>query len=151
MPKYDPISDRQFIFGALLMLGNQMNTLLDRELAEFEVTTVQWFMTITLETMFEAPPTLQQVARLLSTSHQNIKQVALKLADKGWLTLAKDTHDRRITRLFLTDRCRQLWSQTDVKGADFMARLYDGLDDQDLLVTRQTLQKLVANLAQSDT
>ena len=151
MPQYGQIPDRQFVFGALLLLGNQMNTRLDRELAEFDVTTVQWFMTIAIETMFAAPPTLQQVARLLSTSHQNIKQVALKLADKGMLTLVKDSHDRRVTRLHLTDRCRQLWAQTDVKGADFMARLYDGIDEKDLQVTRRTLQNLMANLTQAIT
>ena len=49
--------------------------------------------------LFEAPPTLGELADALGCSHQNTKQLALKLAAKRYVRLVRDEADARRTRV----------------------------------------------------
>jgi DNA-binding MarR family transcriptional regulator len=66
-----------------------MNTLLERELKEYGITTKQWFLSETINSLFDAHPTLTEVGNAMGSSHQNVKQVAMKLQEKGCLSLKK--------------------------------------------------------------
>ena len=46
MSKLDSMKDRKFVFGSVLMVANRMDTLLERELKEYDVTAKQWFLTV---------------------------------------------------------------------------------------------------------
>ena len=128
--KTDKIPDEAMIFGLLLIISNKMDTLLERELQEFDVTTKQWFLSETINSLFDSPPTLKEAAYAMGSSHQNIKQVALKLQQKGLLALEKDKNDARVTRLNMTEKSLGFWKQTDIKR------------------TRDLLEKLLSNLAE---
>ena len=52
--------------------------------------------------LFEKPPTLQAAADALGTSHQNAKQIAVKLQEKNYLKIEKDKSDSRSLRLIPT-------------------------------------------------
>ncbi len=83
--KTNSIPDEPMIFALLLIISNKMNTLLDREFKEFDVTTKQWFLSETIKSLFDTSPTMKELASEMGSSHQNIKQVALKLQQKGLL------------------------------------------------------------------
>jgi DNA-binding MarR family transcriptional regulator len=136
------------IFGLLLIISNKMNTLLEREFKEFDVTTTQWFLSETINSLFDSPPTLKEAANAMGSSHQNIKQVAIKLQQKGLLTLEKDKKDARVTRLRLTDQSKDFWKRTDPKGAIFRERMFKDMDANDVARTRHLLEKLLSNLAE---
>ena len=122
MSNPEQMDDLQFMFGAMLVVANKMDTILERALNKYEVTAKQWFLSIALNRLFNAPPTMKELARELGSSHQNIKQVALKLQAKGLLKLEKDKKDARVIRLCLTRRARIL-------GRDFpgLCRLHAGI------------------------
>jgi DNA-binding MarR family transcriptional regulator len=140
--------DEAMILGLLLIISNKMNTLLEREFKEFDVTTKQWFLSETINSLFDSPPTLKEVAYAMGSSHQNVKQVALKLQQKGLLKLEKDKKDARVTRLNMTEQSYGFWKQTDPKGAIFRERLFKEMDSEDIARTRHLLEKLLSNLAE---
>ena len=81
------------LFGALLAMGNRLQAAGDRFYDE--ITTKQWFVLAVLET-FSAPPTLGELARGVGSSHQNVKQLVLKLQQKGYVALAQDGREARL-------------------------------------------------------
>ncbi len=135
------------IFGLLLIISNKMNTLLEREFKEFDVTTKQWFLSETINSLFDFPPTLKEAANAMGSSHQNVKQVAVKLESKGLLALEKDKKDARVTRLRMTEKSYDFWKQTDPKGAIFREKMFKEIDTNDITKIRHFLEKLLSNLA----
>jgi len=102
--KIQSLKDQKFVFGSVQIVANKMNTLLERELKEFDITSKQWFLTVVIENSFDKPPTIKEAAKAMGSSHQNVKQVALKLEQKGLVCLEKDKKDARVTRIRLTEQ-----------------------------------------------
>lgn len=146
--KINKIPDEAMIFGLLLIISNKMNTLLERELKEFDVTTKQWFLSETINSLFDSPPTLKEVGDAMGSSHQNVKQIAIKLQEKGLLTLEKDKKDARVTRLKMTEKSYIFWKQTDNKGTLFREKVFKDTDEHDIAKTRNLLEKIISNLAE---
>ena len=140
------VDDGRYTMGLLLVIANKLETLLDRELAEFNVTAKQWFLAVALENIFESPPTLKETARVMGSSYQNVKQIALKLEEKGLLRLEKDVHDARVTRLRITDESAEFWAGTKTRGAQFITDIYNSINVHELALNREVLEKLLANL-----
>jgi len=146
--KTNSIPDEPMIFALLLIISNKMNTLLDRELEEFDVTTKQWFLSETIHSLFDYPPAMKEIAREMGSSYQNIKQVALKLQQKGLLKLEKDKKDTRVTRLRLTEQSREFWDKTDSKGTIFRENMFKEVAKMDIAATRALLEKMLLNLTE---
>jgi MarR family transcriptional regulator, transcriptional regulator for hemolysin len=146
--KKELIPDDAMIFGLLLIISNKLNTLLEREFMEFNVTTKQWFLSETISSLFDSPPTLKEVAYAMGSSHQNVKQVAMKLQQKGLLILEKDKKDARATRLRITEHSRDFWKRMDPKGETFRKRMLKEIDLKDITKTRCLLEKILSNLAE---
>ncbi len=146
MDQTTQMPDKQYIFGSLLIIANRMDTLLERELRQFGVTSKQWFLSVIIDSLFTEPPTMKEVAREMGSSHQNVKQVALKLQEKNLLTLFKDKKDRRVTRISMTDESQDFWKKTQPKGTIFTEALFEGIKKEDLQVARQVMQKIMDNL-----
>ena len=150
MNKLDLMKDRKFMFGAVLIVANRMDTLLERELKEYDVTAKQWFMTVVIDNSFDKAPTIKEVAREMGSSHQNVKQVALKLEQRGLLVLEKDKKDARVTRLKLTEESYKFSQIIQSKAATFTQALFDGIEDEDMSKARVTLQRMMSNLIKMD-
>lgn len=146
--KTNSIPDEPMIFALLLIISNKLDTLLDRELKEFDVTTKQWFLSETIRSLFDYPPTMKRVAGEMGSSHQNIKQVALKLQQKGLLDLEKDKKDARVTRLRLTEQSHDFWEKTELKGAIFRENMFKEIGKTDIATTRLLLEKMLSNLTE---
>ena len=142
----DTMDDWQFIFGALLVVANRMDTLLERELSHYDITAKQWMLSIVIENRFNKPPTIKEVAKEMGSSHQNIKQLALKLAEKKLLVLEKDSKDARVTRLRLTKASQVFWEQTQGSALAFSQALFQNTKEEELTKTRSLLSKLLLNL-----
>lgn len=150
MSKLDLLSDTQYFFGALFVVSNRLDTILEREFGKYGVTTKQWFLSIVIDRLFEQPPTIKQVAQAMGSSHQNVKQLALKLNDKGLLELQKDKKDSRVTRLILTEEGRQLWNKVRSQRDEFNRKLFAGLNEQELKTVRYVFEKLMTNIEAVD-
>ncbi len=107
-------------------------------------------MTAVIDNSFDNPPTLKEVAREMGSSHQNIKQVALKLEQKGLLVFEKDKKDARVTRLKLTDQIYEFSQLTQSKATIFTQALFKGIEKDDMSKARAVHQKMLSNLSEMD-
>ena len=112
------------LFGSLLAMGNRLQAAGDRFYDE--ITTKQWFVLAVLEN-FSAPPTLGELARGVGSSHQNVKQLVLKLQQKGYVALAQDGRDARKNRVHRTPKCAELPEKYGARQQEFMRALYTGI------------------------
>lgn len=148
--KLDVMSDQQFLFGFIFVAANRIDTLLQREFKAFDVTTKQWFLSIVIDNLFDEPPTIKEAAKAMGSSHQNVKQIALKLEQKGLLILEKDKNDARVTRLKLTARSLDFWGKLREEGSEFTQALFKNVSKEDLSTARKVMQKVMMNMNAMD-
>lgn len=151
MERFNQIPDSEFVFGALFVVANKMDTLLERTLSKHNVTSKQWFLLLVLFNLFEKPPTIKEVSKEIGSSHQNIKQVALKLEEKGMLKLEKDKKDLRATRLILTEKSYEFWKTIENDGREFMDAFYYGIENDNMHNIRHFMSSLMLNLNEMET
>lgn len=152
MSKIDSMRDQKFVFGSVLIVANRMDTLLERELKEYDITAKQWFLTVVIENSFDddIPPTIKEVAKAAGSSHQNVKQLALKLEQKGLLVLEKDKKDARVTRLKLTEQSYKFSQMIQFKASSFTQALFHEIEKDDMSKARNVLQLMMSNLVKMD-
>ena len=150
MSKIEMLGDQNYLFGSVFVVANRMDTLLQRELNRFDITTKQWFLTVIIDNMFDKPPTMKEVAKEMGSSHQNVKQVALKLEQKGLMILEKDKRDARATRLKLTEDSYDFWEKIREEGTAFTQTLFKDIDKEELEVARRVMQKMLLNINEMD-
>ncbi|MDT8717725.1 MarR family transcriptional regulator [Clostridium sp. 19966] len=150
MKKAELLKNKKYIFGALFIASNRIDTLMEREFAKFDITTKQWFLSIILDNLFDKPPTIKELAKQMGSSHQNVKQIALKLEQKGLLSLEKDSEDARATRLKLTENAYEFWDNIRKEGNSFTKELFKDIAKEDLAAARRVMEKLLSNIDEMD-
>lgn len=150
MSKAEKMSDRQYLFGVIFIAANRVDTMLEREFKRFGITTKQWFLSIIIENLFDKPPTMKEVAKEMGSSHQNVKQVALKLEQKGLLILQKDKRDARVTRLKLSESSYDFWKMIKAEGSVFTETLFKDIDKDELAIARRVMEKMLLSINKMD-
>jgi DNA-binding MarR family transcriptional regulator len=140
---YD-IDKRYRIFGMIFLLSNKLETIGNSFLGE--LTTKQWFFMLTLTTFFESPPTLSQLAKQMGTSHQNLKQLAIRLQEKGFLTIEKDQLDNRALRIFPTKKMEEYVRVRQDKDHKFIEDFFRVLKDREIKELDETLFRLMDSI-----
>ncbi|MCX7711471.1 MAG: MarR family transcriptional regulator [Clostridia bacterium] len=150
MDKLEKLDKKYFIFGTMLLAANKMQTLLDRELAPSDITAKQWFLTSSIKYLFEEPPTLNELSKAMGNSHQNVKQVALKLEKKGFLKMEKDLKDSRAIRLKLTEKNHEFWSRNPEGPENFLSRIFSDLSEEEMVSFMSILDKFQKSLEKQE-
>ena len=144
LKKIENIDERYRIFGMLFLLSTKLETIGNSFLGE--LTTKQWFFMLTLTNFFDMPPTLSQLATQMGTSHQNAKQLAIKLQDKGFLSIEKDVQDNRILRLVVTERIQEYVSMRQDRDHYFIEEFFKVLTKNEIKSLDESLLKLLDNI-----
>jgi len=122
----------------LFQASNALQTYLDKILKEHNLTSKQFFMMIILGS-FKDNPKIGEIAERFGTSHQNVKQVLLKLQKQGFIELYKDEKDSRIIRTRFTKKANHFWSERDTQDEKTMNQLYSPLSINELETFRTSL------------
>jgi DNA-binding MarR family transcriptional regulator len=138
------IESKYIIFALIFMLSNKLQTIGDSFFDE--ISTKQWFVTLTLGIMEGYAPTLSELSDAVGSSHQNVKQLVLKLEQKGYVKLIKDDADARCLRIHATQKCEEFHSAYHQISSDFMDRLFANLKEEDLVVTKNILLNMKKQL-----
>ena len=138
------LDDKQAIFGSLFLLATTLDTVGDRFLGD--LTTKQWYLMAMLGTFFAEPPTIGELAERMGTSHQNVKQIARRLEEKGFLDLERDGWDRRVLRVLLTERAQSYSALYRERDEAFLRRIFTGLEGEEMKTLRVGLRKLYENV-----
>lgn len=142
-------ADEAEVFGRLFVLGQHLTRRADEALRPVGLTSKQWLLLAVLVKGFPgATPTLTEAAAVYGTSRQNVKQVALQLADRGFVELVPDPHDGRATRLALTPHAAVL-DEPAVAGAhaDVLTDLFAALTDAELATLTSLVGRCIDHLA----
>lgn len=143
MYNLDTMDKRYVTFGYIFLLSNRLQTIMDRHTRG--LTSKQWFV-ITMLGMFDTPPTLVQLAKMCDTSHQNTKQIVIKLNEKGFVNIEKDPNDRRAMRIVATEKCTEWHLENEAYTRQFIDKMYDGLAEGDTDQLFKSQQKIYDNL-----
>lgn len=138
----DPRDLKLQIFNLHFLLNQKMEYVFDRELENAGVTAKQWLMLLTIATKFDQPPSMNETARQMASSHQNIKQMAVLLEKKGYLKIETDPRDRRTLRLILTDDFKKFWKGRTTKDRKVVADFFNYLNEKESKELFQLLGKV---------
>lgn len=140
---FSGIESPYFLLGLLSAFDNRFQATADRLIGE-----ISWkqFFTIICISMCKESPTLRQLAEIMGTSHQNCKQLLLKLEAKGFVTLEADPADKRKQRICLTEHCLRFCRENDSRSQQLMAQMFHGIPQEDILTTIRTIMQMEKQL-----
>ena len=138
------LNKRFLVFSYLFQLSTQLETIGSKYIEDF--TFKQWYFMLILSNLFDKAPTLSECAEVIGCSHQNAKQIASKLVDKGYLKIEKDKSDSRVIRLKPTLKYQRLSEVRLSKDQKFIAELFNGLSMKEVEVMVKAFMKMEKNL-----
>ncbi|HYF75040.1 MAG TPA: hypothetical protein VD757_00520 [Candidatus Nitrosocosmicus sp.] len=138
----EELNKRKHIFGSIFLLANRLQVVGDQYLGRDDITTKQWFLHVMISQFGDNPPTLSTVAELMGSSRQNVKQLALKLEEKGFLTIQKDEQDARALRLKETDKSRVFWEKRKKQDDEYIEDLFKDLSPEEIDIILKGFGKL---------
>lgn len=144
--QFGQMPPQAFLLGLLSAFDNRYQAAADRFFKE--ITWKQFFAIICIN-LCKEPPTLNDLSEVMGSSHQNVKQILLKLEGKGFVSMMADEKDKRKQRYFVTDKCRKFLEANDDQSktsSQIIAQIFDGVSDKDLTVTIKTIMKMEKNL-----
>jgi DNA-binding MarR family transcriptional regulator len=137
----EEVEDKYAVFAMIFMLSNRLQTIGDSFFTE--VSTKQWFVLLILQIMDGYSPTLNELSDAIGSSHQNVKQLVLKLENKGYVEISKDDEDARRLRIKATSKTNELNSAYEKKSELFLNQLFGSLKEEDLSVTKHVMTSLI--------
>lgn len=132
-----------FLLGLLSAFENRFQAVAGGTMEE--ISWKQFFAIICVD-LCKDSPTVKELAEIMGSSHQNVKQILLKLEKKGFVSIIVDEKDRRKQRIYLSDYCRQFCSKNDEITTNIMKKMFAGVSEEQLQVTIQTIIQIEDNL-----
>ena len=145
--KVQKMERRYFLFGLLNAFTNRLQA--EGNLFFEEISWKQCFAMICIQ-MFEQPPTLKELAQVMGSSHQNVKQLLLKLQEACYVNRLVDEKDRRKQRVVITEQGKQFSQKYDKPSDEFIQCLYQDVEASDVLITINTITTMENNLKKGE-
>ena len=132
-----------FLLGLLSAFENRFQAVADRTMKE-----ISWkqFFAIVCIHMCKDHPTVKELAGIMGSSHQNVKQILLKLERKGFIIISADEKDKRKQRIQLTEYCIEFCSKNEEITSAIMEKMFMDISEEQLQVTIQTIIQIEDNL-----
>ncbi len=137
------INSSYFLLGLLSAFENRFQAVADSAMKE--ISWKQFFAVICIN-LCKDKPTVKELAEIMGSSHQNVKQILLKLEKKGFVHITVDESDKRKQRIELTDYCREFCAKNDEMMVNIMRKMFDGVSEEQLQVTIKTIIQIETNL-----
>ena len=144
--EFGQMPPQPFLLGLLSAFDNRYQAAADKYFKE--ITWKQFFAIICIN-LCKEPPTLNDLSEVMGSSHQNVKQILLKLESKGFVSMKTDKKDKRKQRFFVTDKCRKFLEENDNRSrtsTQIIDQIFEGVDENSLTVTIETIMKMERNL-----
>lgn len=140
----EEMDGRYALFGLLFALQNRLQAVGDTFYEE--ITCKQFFLMACMNLFQGEAPTVQDLAAVMGSSHQNVKQILNKLEQKGFISVTPDEADRRKLRIQLTEHAAETGEKYRKKEDEFMEGLFDGVSQEEAKQAFVTLSKMEDNL-----
>ena len=140
---FSEVPPQYFLLGLMSAFENRFQTLADNVMKE-----ISWkqFFAIICISMCKESPTINELSEILGSSHQNVKQILLKLEKKGFIKFDVDKIDKRKQRIFLTKTCQKFCEKNNETSAQIMQKMFEGISEKDIKTTIKTIICMDENL-----
>ncbi len=140
---FSGIESSYFLLGLLSAFENRFQAVAD---SAMKVISWKQFFAIICINLCKTPPTVKELAEIMGSSHQNVKQILLKLEKKGFVSIAADEQDKRKQRIELTPQCIEFCMNNDEASMVLLKKMFAGVSEEQLQVTIQTIIQIEDNL-----
>ncbi|MBO7424842.1 MAG: MarR family transcriptional regulator [Clostridiales bacterium] len=142
---FEGIPSSYYLLGLLSAFENRFQAMADSTMKE-----ISWkqFFAIICISLCKEPPTLRELSEVLGSSHQNVKQILLKLESKGFTEFRTDENDKRKQRIILTDKCRKFCEKNNDMSIKIMEKMFAGISEKDIKTTISTITRIEKNLTE---
>lgn len=137
------IPSEAFLLGLLSAFDNRYQAGADRLFKE--ITWKQFFAIICIGICKENP-TISELSEVMGSSHQNVKQILLKLEKQGFVKMGADKEDRRKQRVFITKECEAFCNGNAKESEKAIKKIFEGIDEKNILTTIQTIMIMERNV-----
>ena len=137
------IPSNYYQIGVLSAFENRFQAMADNMMQE--ISWKQFFAIICINMCKEAP-TLKELSDILGSSHQNVKQILLKLEKKGFIKFEQDEADKRKQRIVLTKTCMKFCEENDGMSQQIMMNMFEGVPEKDIKTTIKTIIRIEKNM-----
>lgn len=132
-------------FGFLIHdVARLMRVAFDRRGRELGLTRSQWWVLTSLYA--KEGVTQSELAAFMDLEKATLGRLLDRLEDKGWVERRPDRHDRRIKRVYLTDRVQGLMRSLRAIAADIRSDATKGIERERHEAFVDTLLQIKANL-----
>ena len=140
---FEGIPSNYYLLGLLSAFENRFQAMADNVMKE-----ISWkqFFAIVCINMCKEPPTLKDLSDILGSSHQNVKQILLKLESKEFIEFMPDPTDKRKQRIVLTKKCRKFCEKNNETSMKIMEKMFEGIPEKDIQTTIRTITVIEKNL-----
>ena len=143
---FEGIPSNYYLLGLLSAFENRFQAMADNMMKE-----ISWkqFFAIVCINMCKEPPTIKELSDVLGSSHQNVKQILLKLESKEFIEFRPDPADRRKQRVVLTKKCMKFCEKNNEMSVKIMAKMFEGIPEKDIKTTIKTITGIEKNLKEA--
>ena len=137
------IESSYFLLGLLSAFENRFQAMADSAMKE-----ISWkqFFAIICINLCKTPPTVKELAEIMGSSHQNVKQILLKLEKKGFVNVVLDERDKRKQRIELTEYCMEFCKKNNEVRSQIIMNMFEGVSQEQLQATIATIIQIENNI-----
>ena len=137
------INTSYYLLGLLSAFQNRFQAMADTQMKE--ISWKQFFLIICMN-MCKGDPTIKELAEIVGSSHQNVKQLLIKLENKDFVEVYIDEMDKRKQRIRMTEYCKKFCEKNDIATTGIMEKMFAGITEEQLRITIDTLTLIDKNM-----
>ena len=127
------------------MLHFLMDQWVNCELAEYDLTSAQSHIVGYL-TYHEGPPCARDLERFFGLSHPTVSGLLRRMESKGFIEIRQDSADRRVKRIFLTEKGCDCSKRIRSNALETESRMVTGFSEDEKELFLSFLQRAVDNM-----
>lgn len=143
--EFGNIDESLFLLGLLSAFDNRYQAKAD---SFFEEISWKQFFAIICTDLCKESPTIKELAEIMGSSHQNVKQILIKLEKKGFINLVTDREDKRKLRIMLTQKTRDFCKEHEEGSCKVVSAIFNRVSKEQLQITIRTIMQMEENLNQ---
>lgn len=145
--RFEGMDASLFLLGLLSAFENRYQAKAD---SFFEEISWKQFFAIICINFCKESPTIRELAEIMGSSHQNVKQILIKLENKGFVEIIADEQDKRKQRIVLTEKTMIFCEEHEEGSQRIIKKIFEGIDVENIEIVIKTLLQMEKNLKEAD-
>ncbi len=125
----------------IFQLSNKLQVFLDNQLKNEQLTAKQLLLMVAIDS-FENDPGFSEISTRFGSSRQNVKQLALKLKNNGYVQIYTDKLDARYKRVKLTNQAKEYWRKRDESDLIFLNEMFKVISEDNMKILQESMMKI---------